>query len=73
MDAKRLGKRIRAFRKLKGYTQVGLANSLEIPIITLGNVERGKQEATEQLLDAIAGKLNITKRELTLNEEKEEQ
>ncbi|GAA0609237.1 helix-turn-helix transcriptional regulator [Virgibacillus siamensis] len=73
MDTQRLGKRIRAFRKLKGYTQVRLANSLEIPIITLGNVERGKQEATDQLLDAIAKKLNISKRELTLNEEKEKQ
>lgn len=72
MDTKRLGKRIRAFRKLKGYTQVSLAKLLEVPIITLGNVERGKQDATDQLLDAIADKLNISKCELTLCDEKEE-
>lgn len=66
MDTKRLGKRIKAFRKLKGYTQVSLAKELDIPIITLGNVERGKQEAADELLDQIAVELSISKKELIL-------
>ncbi|WP_077329997.1 helix-turn-helix domain-containing protein [Virgibacillus siamensis] len=72
MDGKRLGRRIRAFRKLKGHTQVSLANALEIPIITLGNVERGKQQANDEMLDAIAEKLNISKHELILSDEQKE-
>ncbi|MFD1362554.1 helix-turn-helix domain-containing protein [Lentibacillus salinarum] len=65
MDRERLGRRIKAFRKLKGYTQIGLAKELGIPIIKLGNVERGTQGATDDLLDQIAGRLGISKLELT--------
>lgn len=64
MDTKRLGRRIKAFRKLKGYTQVGLAKKLEIPIITLGDVERGKQEVSVELLEQIADTLSISKQEI---------
>ena len=64
MDRERLGRRIKAFRKLKGYTQVDLAKALDIPVINLGDVERGKQQAPDQLLNQIANQLNISKHEL---------
>lgn len=64
MDRERLGRRIKAFRKLKGYTQVGLAKELDMPVINLGDVERGEQQATDELLDQIAGKLDVSKQEL---------
>lgn len=66
MDIQRLGRRIKAFRKLKGYTQVELANKLDLPIITMGSVERGKQEPSEELLGQIADTLAVTKKELTI-------
>ncbi|SDQ04141.1 DNA-binding transcriptional regulator, XRE-family HTH domain [Virgibacillus subterraneus] len=69
MDKQRLGRRIKAFRKLKGYTQVELAYKLDLPIITLGSIERGKQEASEKLLDHIADTLSVTKKELTKADE----
>lgn len=68
MDRKRLGRRIKAYRKLKGYTQVELAKKLGLPIITIGNVERGSQDASEELLDLIVDTLDIPKKELLLLE-----
>ncbi|WP_164670646.1 helix-turn-helix domain-containing protein [Virgibacillus doumboii] len=68
MDTKRLGRRIKAFRKLKGYTQVELAEELEVPIITLGDVERGKQRASNELLEQIAVTLSISKQEILAGE-----
>ncbi|HLR62798.1 MAG TPA: helix-turn-helix transcriptional regulator [Lentibacillus sp.] len=64
MDRERLGRRIKAFRKLKGYTQAGLAKQLDMPIINLGDVERGNQQASDELLDHIADQLHVSKREL---------
>ncbi|MFC4558580.1 helix-turn-helix domain-containing protein [Virgibacillus kekensis] len=68
MDRHRLGRRIKAFRKLKGYTQVDLAKELDVPIVTLGDVERGKIEASGDLIEQIADKLSVSKQELTLTE-----
>ena len=36
-----MGRRIRAFRKLKGYTQEGFAKALGVSVSVLGEVERG--------------------------------
>ncbi|TFJ92975.1 helix-turn-helix domain-containing protein [Lentibacillus salicampi] len=64
MERGKLGRRIKAFRKLKGYTQAGLAKKLDMPIMNLGDVERGKQQATDELIGQIADQLHISRREL---------
>lgn len=69
MDTKRVGRRIKAFRKLKGYTQIGFAKELGVSMAVIGNVERGAKEATDQFLDLVAAKLNIPKEEITLEGE----
>ena len=66
MEAKRLGRRLKAFRKLKGYTQIDLARELNIPIGRMGNIERGTSEVPEELLDQISETLSIPKEEITL-------
>lgn len=64
MDSKRIGRRIKAFRKLKGFTQADLAREMDIPIAQLGTVERGTEQASDVLLNQIATTLNIEKKEL---------
>ncbi|RKQ33049.1 helix-turn-helix domain-containing protein [Oceanobacillus halophilus] len=68
MDSKRLGKRVKAFRKLKGYTQIDFARELDVSISTIGNVERGTKEVTDELLSQISSVLNIPKEEIVLHE-----
>lgn len=60
----RWGKRIRAFRKLKGYTQQDLAKALHLSVSVVGNVERGTKVPTPQLLEEIAKELGISLQEL---------
>ncbi|WP_156290015.1 helix-turn-helix domain-containing protein [Oceanobacillus salinisoli] len=66
MDAKRLGRRIKAFRKLKGYTQIDFAKELDVSISYIGNVERGTRAVTDELLDQMAEVLDIAKEEITM-------
>jgi transcriptional regulator with XRE-family HTH domain len=54
-----LARRIRAFRKLKGYTQQQLAESLSISLSVYGEMERGNRQMDEQLLREIAAELRI--------------
>lgn len=65
MDKNRLAKRIRAFRKLKGYTQLDLADQLDISIGILGAIERGARKPDERLLRSMVELLDITYEELT--------
>jgi transcriptional regulator with XRE-family HTH domain len=65
MEAEKWGRRIRAFRKLKGYTQERLAKELGISVSILGEVERGNRLPSEQLIEQIAKRLNISVKELT--------
>lgn len=67
MGTEQLALRIRAFRKLKGYTQHGLADELEVSVAVLGAIERGTRNIDDKLLTKIADKLGIDKSEL-LNE-----
>jgi len=60
----RLASRIRAFRKLKGYTQIELAEKLGISVAVLGAVERGTRQAEPHLLRKIAASLDVTDEEL---------
>ncbi|MDX8047704.1 helix-turn-helix transcriptional regulator [Gracilibacillus sp. S3-1-1] len=64
MAATRWGKRIKAFRKLKGYTQVGFAKELGISVTQLGEIERDKRVPTKNNLEDITKKLGITMEEL---------
>ncbi|MFD2658209.1 helix-turn-helix domain-containing protein [Gracilibacillus thailandensis] len=64
MATNRWGKRIKAFRKLKGYTQIEFADELGISVSQLGEIERGKRIPTEDYLKYIAAKLDISLEEL---------
>ncbi|HLR66637.1 helix-turn-helix domain-containing protein [Virgibacillus alimentarius] len=68
MDTKRVGRRIKAFRKLKGYTQIDLAKKINVPIAHLGAVERGTMIPSGELLDKVSESLNISKEELMLED-----
>lgn len=68
MESKRIGRRIKAFRKLKGYTQANLAKELDVSLSFIGAVERGTKEASEKLLDQISSLLSVTKEELLLKD-----
>ncbi|WP_342563734.1 helix-turn-helix transcriptional regulator [Paenibacillus sp. FSL R7-0345] len=64
MDIKRMGRRVRAFRKLKGYTQQQLADSVGISLAVLGAVERGNRRLEDKILNKIADVLGISAEEL---------
>ncbi|WP_404450835.1 helix-turn-helix domain-containing protein [Virgibacillus necropolis] len=64
MDTVRVGRRIKAFRKLKGYTQIDFAKTLNVSIGELRGVERGEKEAPSVFLDQVVATLAITKEEL---------
>ncbi|ART74633.1 helix-turn-helix domain-containing protein [Sutcliffiella horikoshii] len=64
MEAEKWGRRIRAYRKLKGYTQESFAKNLHISVSVLGEVERGNRVPSEELVQSIAKELNITVKEL---------
>ncbi|ASS89749.1 MAG: XRE family transcriptional regulator [Bacillaceae bacterium] len=64
MEAEKWGRRIRAFRKLKGYTQESLAKDLGVSVSVLGEVERGNRLPSKELVEIIAAKLNVSVNEL---------
>jgi transcriptional regulator with XRE-family HTH domain len=59
-----MGRRVRAFRKLKGYTQQELADSVGISLAVLGAVERGNRRLEDQILNKIADVLGVAVDEL---------
>ncbi|WP_324607963.1 helix-turn-helix domain-containing protein [Paenibacillus durus] len=60
-----MGRRIRAYRKLKGYTQQELADRAGISLAVLGAAERGNRCLEDQILDKIAIVLEVGVKELT--------
>lgn len=58
------GRRIRAFRKLKGLTQKELAERVHVSVFVLGSIERGQRVPQTQLLQDIADTLDISLSEL---------
>jgi transcriptional regulator with XRE-family HTH domain len=68
MEAEKWGRRIRAFRKLKGYTQESFARDLGISVSVLGEVERGNRLPSEDFLEEVATALNVSLKELTPKE-----
>jgi transcriptional regulator with XRE-family HTH domain len=71
MDSVDWGKRIRAYRKLKGYTQVSFAKALGKSVSIIGEIERGARFPSENLIEMICHTLNITIDELIPEQEKE--
>jgi transcriptional regulator with XRE-family HTH domain len=69
MEAHRLGNRIRAFRKLKGFTQQEFARHLGVSVAVLGSIERGMKEPSPKMLNEIAELLRIPVEELTASGE----
>ncbi|MDN4527474.1 helix-turn-helix domain-containing protein [Fictibacillus fluitans] len=65
MEEEKWGRRIRAFRKLKGFTQEGLARELGISVSVLGEIERGNRKPKEELMSKIAAIFQIPIDELT--------
>ncbi|MBM7097968.1 helix-turn-helix transcriptional regulator [Bacillus sp. H-16] len=59
------GRRIRAFRKLKGYTQEGFAKELDISVSVLGEIERGNRKPSDELIASVASTLGVTIDDLT--------
>ncbi|WP_077620183.1 helix-turn-helix domain-containing protein [Bacillus sinesaloumensis] len=59
MEAEKWGRRIRAFRKLKGYTQEGLAKDLGISVSLVGEVERGTRVPSKLFLQEVADILKV--------------
>jgi transcriptional regulator with XRE-family HTH domain len=64
MEAEKWGRRIRAFRKLKGYTQETFARELGVSVSVLGEVERGNRMPDESFKSQVAFMLNISVEEL---------
>ncbi|KMY48181.1 helix-turn-helix domain-containing protein [Peribacillus loiseleuriae] len=71
MEAEKWGRRIRAFRKLKGFTQEGFAKEIGISVSLLGEIERGNRLASDELLLEVSEALGITVEELEPIEDKE--
>jgi transcriptional regulator with XRE-family HTH domain len=65
MEAEKWGRRIRAYRKLKGYTQESFSRELGVSVSILGEIERGNRLPAGDLLEKIADSLKITLDDLT--------
>lgn len=59
-----LGKRLRAYRKLKNLTQQELADLLGISIAIVGGIERGTREPSKEVMAKISRILGVTEDEL---------
>lgn len=59
-----IGKRLRAYRKLKNLTQQELADKLHVSIAIVGAIERGTRNPTQDLLRSIHHVLGVTEQEL---------
>ncbi|MGF2614113.1 helix-turn-helix transcriptional regulator [Rossellomorea vietnamensis] len=70
METDKWGRRIRAFRKLKGLTQEGLAKKLGISVSVLGEIERGSRLPSEDFLDNVAELLGIQREDLEPSDDK---
>lgn len=64
MEKSIVAQRIRAFRKLKGYTQNELAEMLGVSIAILGAIERGTRKPDAKIIQNISQVLHIEPEEL---------
>jgi transcriptional regulator with XRE-family HTH domain len=64
MEKNVIAQRIRAFRKLKGFTQNELADQLDVSIAILGAIERGTRKPDPRIIQKISEALGIDPDEL---------
>lgn len=64
MEKNIIAQRIRAFRKLKGFTQNELADQLDVSIAILGAIERGTRKPDPKIIRKISDVLGIEPEEL---------
>ncbi|SFB23047.1 MULTISPECIES: helix-turn-helix domain-containing protein [unclassified Bacillus (in: firmicutes)] len=69
MEAEKWGRRIRAYRKLKGYTQESFSRKLGVSVSILGEIERGNRMPSDELIGLAADSLGVSLKELTPPEE----
>jgi Predicted transcriptional regulators len=60
MEEEQWGRKIRAFRKLKGYTQADFSKKIGISLSLLGEIERENRQPDQQLIENICDTLNIS-------------
>jgi transcriptional regulator with XRE-family HTH domain len=65
MEAEKWGRRIRAYRKLKGFTQESFSKELGVSVSVLGEIERGNRLPSEDFVEKIATALKISVDDLT--------
>ncbi len=58
------GRRLRAYRKLKHWTQTELADKIGVSVAIIGGLERGTRYPTKPILDRLAQVLNVSTAEL---------
>ncbi len=64
MEAEKWGRRIRAFRKLKGFTQEGFAKEIGVSVSVLGEIERGNRMPSDHLVETAAQALKVSVKDL---------
>ena len=72
MEAEKWGRRIRAYRKLKGFTQESFSKELGVSVSVLGEIERGNRLPSENFVEKIASALKISVDDLTPSDENNE-
>ena len=65
MEAEKWGRRIRAYRKLKGFTQESFSKALGISVSIVGEIERGMRMPSNDMLVKISNVLKVSIEELT--------
>jgi len=65
LETEKWGRRIRAYRKLKGFTQESFSKELGISVSIIGEIERGNRLPSNDLLERIAASLKISVDDLT--------
>ncbi|WP_332697295.1 helix-turn-helix domain-containing protein [Halalkalibacter lacteus] len=68
MESRDKGRKIRAYRKLKGYTQEEFAKEIGMSVSVLGEVERGNRHPTDSMIEKMTSVLHVPKSELIPDE-----
>lgn len=64
------GRRLRAFRKLKNWTQIELAEEIGVSVAVIGGLERGTRAPSGPVMKALEHALQASREEL-FGEERE--